>query len=1071
MWFTRISINNPVFAAMMMAAFLVIGLFSYERLKVDQFPDITFPVVVVQTAYPGASPESVESDVTRKIEEAVNTISGIDEISSHSYDALSVVIVQFDLSVNVMQAAQDVRDKVALIRPDLRDGVKEPRVLRYDPADMPIVTVAVSNAPGAALSTRDLTTAADQIVRKRLETVRGVGSVSIVGGVKRQVRIDVSPDRLQALSVGVDQVIRAVQNENQEIPAGPLTSAGIEQTVQVKGRFQTPDDFKRIIVARRGASNAGHAVTLDQVAQVVDGQEEPDSMALLNGNRALFLSVVKAQGENTVDVAHGIRAEVAALQKALPPGVKLDITDDSSLDIENSVNEVKGTLLEGALLTIAIVFLFLGSWRSTVITGLTLPIALIGTFAFMFAAGFTINVITLMALSLCVGLLIDDAIVVRENIVRHVQLGADHRTAALDGTKEIALAVLATTFSIVAVFLPVGFMSGIIGRFFHQFGVTVAAAVLISMFVSFTLDPMLSSIWPDPALHVRGTRHLARLLAFFERGVERLAQFYRRLLGWSLRHRITTLSIAVATFFGSLFLVPLVGTEFVPAADFSTTQIGLNTPVGTSLEATADKVRQVEAALASYPEVRYSYATINSGNAQGKNNALITVRLKERRERTRGVQELNQVFRTRLQRIAGIVVTEIGMPDGAGSTKAVQFSLQGDNLDELRRLSAEAQQRLRKIPGLVDLDASLKDDKPIVAIDVRRELASDLGVGVAEVGQALRPLLSGDAISTWRAPDDQDYDVSVRLPSAQRRNVDDLSKLMIATSRTDANGAPILVPLRQVAAITETTGPDVIGRRDLSREVEISANVMGRSPGEVAADVKKTLDEMRLPAGYRYRFGGSTKSMNESFIYAVQALVLAVIFIYMILASQFGSFLQPLAIMTSLPLTLVGVLLALLLFGSTLNMFSIIGFIMLMGLVTKNAILLVDFANQARRGTLLDATGKGHPMTRTDALLEAAHVRLRPILMTTLAMIFGMLPLALGLGEGGEQRGPLGQTVIGGVITSSLLTLVVVPVAYTVLDDFGAWVTRKWRRGAKGETHPAPPERSRDIPAEVDRVP
>lgn len=726
MWFTRISINNPVFAAMMMAAFLVIGLFSYERLKVDQFPDITFPVVVVQTAYPGASPESVESDVTRKIEEAVNTISGIDEISSHSYDALSVVIVQFDLSVNVMQAAQDVRDKVALIRPDLRDGVKEPRVLRYDPADMPIVTVAVSNAPGAALSTRDLTTTADQVVRKRLETVRGVGSVSIVGGVKRQVRIDVSPDRLQALSVGVDQVIRAVQNENQEIPAGPLTSAGVEQTVQVKGRFQTPDDFKRIIVARRGVSNAGHAVTLDQVAQVVDGQEEPDSMALLNGNRALFLSVVKAQGENTVDVAHGIRAEVEALQKALPPGVKLDITDDSSLDIENSVNEVKGTLLEGALLTIAIVFLFLGSWRSTVITGLTLPIALIGTFALMFAAGFTINVITLMALSLCVGLLIDDAIVVRENIVRHVQLGADHRTAALDGTKEIALAVLATTFSIVAVFLPVGFMSGIIGRFFHQFGVTVAAAVLISMFVSFTLDPMLSSIWPDPALHVRGTRHLARLLAFFERGVERLAQFYQRLLGWSLRHRVATLSVAAATFIGSLFLVPLIGTEFVPNADFSTTQIGLNTPVGTSLEATADKVRQVEAALASYPEVRYSYATINSGNAQGKNNALITVRLKERRERTRGVLELNQVFRTRLQSIAGIVVTEIGMPDGAGSSKAVQFSLQGDNLDELRRLSDDAQQRLRKIPGLVDLDASLKDDKPIVAIDIRRELASTL---------------------------------------------------------------------------------------------------------------------------------------------------------------------------------------------------------------------------------------------------------------------------------------------------------------------------------------------------------
>ncbi|MDE1011413.1 MAG: efflux RND transporter permease subunit, partial [Paraburkholderia fungorum] len=1042
MWFTRISIGNPVLATMMMMALLVIGLFSYQRLKVDQFPDIAFPVVVVQTAYPGASPESVESDVTRKIEEAVNTISGIDEITSRSYDAQSVVIVQFDLSVDAVQAAQDVRDKIALIRPDLRDGVKDPRVLRYDPSDMPIITVAISNAPGASLSTRDLTTVADQIVRKRLETVRGVGSVSLVGGVKRQVQIDVNPQKLQALSIGVDQVIRAVQNENQEIPAGPLTSSNIEQTVQVKGRFEKPDDFKRIIVARRGAqsaiptaTSATQPVTLDQVADVVDGQQEPDSMALLNGQRALFLSIIKAQGENTVDVAHGVRDAVALLQPQLPPGVKLDITDDSSINIEESVNEVKGTLLEGALLTVLIVFLFLGSWRSTVITGLTLPIALIGTFAVMYACGFTINVITLMALSLCVGLLIDDAIVVRENIVRHVQLGADHRTAALDGTKEIALAVLATTFSIVAVFLPVGFMGGIIGRFFHQFGITVAAAVLISMFVSFTLDPMLSSIWPDPDLHDADTgrkghrygRVIGRSLHLFDKQIDRLTTFYQRLLGWSLKHRAITLVVAAATFFGSLFLVPFVGTEFVPNADFSETQIGLNTPVGTSLEATSEKVKQVQAILATYPEVRFSYATVNSGNTQGKNTALITVRLKDRRERTRGMAELNGAFRARLASVAGVSITEIGMPDGAGSTKAIQLSLQGDNIDELRRLSDAAQARIAKIPGLVDLDSSLKADKPIVAINVKRELASDLGVGVADIGTALRPLLSGDAISTWRAPDDQDYDVSVRLPRAQREDVDDLARLMIATSRTDSNGAPVLVPLRQIADIVKTTGPDVLNRRDLQREVMLSANVNGRSPGEVASDVAKTLDAMHLPSGYHYRFEGSTKSMNESFVYAVEALALAVIFIYMILASQFASFAQPLAIMASLPLTLIGVLIALLLFGSTLNMFSIIGFVMLMGLVTKNAILLIDFANQARRGTLLDASGKGRMMERREALLEAARVRLRPILMTTLAMIFGMLPLAAALGEGGEQRGPLGQTVIGGVITSSILTLVVVP--------------------------------------------
>ncbi|MCD9120173.1 efflux RND transporter permease subunit [Cupriavidus sp. UGS-1] len=1048
MWFTRLSIRNPVMATMMMMAFIVIGLFSYQRLPVDQFPDITFPIVVVQTEYPGAPPESVESDVTRKVEEIVNTISGIDEIFSHSYQGTSVVVIKFDLSVDVAQAAQDVRDKIALIRPQFRDEVEEPRVLRYDPSDAPIFHLSVSNAPGSARSQRELTTIADQIVRKRLETVRGVGAISIVGGTKREIEIRIRPAQLEALGIGVDQVMTAIRNENQELPAGELRSSATETVVQIKGRVVDPAAFRQIIVARRG----NQPVTLEQVAEVRDGEQEQESLALLGGKRALFLSVVKAQGQNTVDTVDGLVRMTDEVRKLVPAGVQLTVINDSARGIRRSVDEVRSTLLEGAFLTVAIVFLFLGSWRSTVITGLTLPIALIGTFGVMYLFGFTLNVITLMALSLCVGLLIDDAIVVRENIVRHNLMGKNHRAAALDGTEEIGLAVLATTFSIVAVFLPVGFMGGIIGRFFHQFGITVVAAVMISMFVSFTLDPMLSSVWHDPDLHGTGNkrswygRSIGRLLDWFSARMDALGHGYGAMLGWALKHRLATALIAVATFFGSFALVPLIGTEFVPNADLGETQIGFTTPVGTALEVTEAKVRQVEAALREFPEVAYTYATINAGNTSGRNNALVSVRLVDRKQRERTTTQLNPLIRERMNRIAGITLTMVGMPDGAGGQKAIQVSLQGDDLGELKRLSKEASRRMRAIPGLVDLDSSMKDDRPTVEVRIRRELASDLGIGITQIGNALRPLLAGDAISSWRAPDDENYDVRVRLPKDARTGMADLSALMIASTQTNPDGSPRMVPLRQIAELVPTTGANQISRRDLNREVELTANTAGRSQGEVARDIQHALDGMTWPVGYKYRFGGSTKSMNESFGYAVSALALAVIFIYMILASQFASFFQPVAIMTSLPLTLIGVFAALLLFGSTLNMFSIIGFIMLMGLVTKNAILLVDFANQARRGE----HGKA-PLSREAALVEAARVRLRPILMTTLAMIFGMVPLAFSLGEGAEQRAPMGQTVIGGIITSSILTLVVVPVIYTYLDDFGGWLARRWRGKAAGD--------------------
>ena len=1049
MWFTKVSLKNPVFATMVMLAIVVLGLFSYQRLKVDQFPNIDFPVVVVTVDYPGASPEIVESEVTKKIEEGVNSIAGINALTSRSYEGTAVVIIEFQLHIDGRKAAEDVREKVATVRPLLRTEVKEPRVLRFDPASRAVWSLAVLPDEKSDRSAVELTTWAEQILKKRLENVRGVGAVNLVGATKREINIYLNPQALEAFGVTPDQVANAVRNENQDLPVGAIRSLAQERVVQIDARMERPEDFGKIIVARKN----GAPVRLDQVARVNDGAQEVESLALYNGQRTLLLSVQKSQGENTIEVVDGLNAAVVELKNQLPPGVRLETIGDSARPIRVAVNNVRQTLIEGAILTVLIVFLFLNSWRSTVITGLTLPIALIGTFLFMNMFGFTINMITLMALSLCVGLLIDDAIVVRENIVRHVQMGKGAYAAAMDGTQEIGLAVLATTLSIVAVFMPIGFMGGIIGKFFHEFGITIVAAVMISMFVSFTLDPMLSSVWHDPSIHAHGhktapvtfyDKTIGRVTGWFDRATDALAEGYQHILRWSLVHKLTTMVIALAVFVLSVVMVPLLGTEFVPKADFSETTLNFYTPVGSSLEATEAKAKQVEAILREMPEVRYTLSTINTGNAQGKMYASIYVRLVDRKDRSRSVDQMSDVLRERLKTVPGITVTHVGLLDAVGGQKQVEFSLQGPDLRELERLTKIVTEKIRGIPGLVDLDTSAKPDKPVIALDVKREVASDLGLSVAPMAASLRTLVAGTTVGNWRAPDDQTYDVNVRLAPEARTTPADLERLPFALAAAD--GTTRIVRLNQVASVTESTGANQINRRDLTREVAVNANVSQRSAGEVSNDIKKALETVTFPPGYRYQFGGSTKNMAESFGYAISALAMAIIFIYMILASQFKSFLQPLALMTSLPLTLIGVVLALLMFRSTLSMFSIIGVVMLMGLVTKNAILLVDFAIRAREEHVNDQGQTVPGLPRAEALLLAARVRLRPRLMTTLAMIFGMVPLAFALSEGSEQRAPMGQAVIGGVITSSLLTLVVVPVVYCYMDDLAQWALRKMGR-------------------------
>ena len=1023
MFLTRISVNAPVFATMIMAALMVIGSYSFMRLPIEQLPDVDFPVVAVVVSYPGAAPEAVESDIIEPIEESVNTISGIDYIQSTARAGEALVILFFEMDVDSATAMQEVRDRLGTIQAGFPENANDPLLFKFDPAEQPIVSLAVSSQ---TMSLRDLTALTEDVVEPRLSSIQGVGRASVVGGIPRQLNVLIDPDRLSAFGVGVGEVTAALGQDNQDLPAGSIEQGLAVQSIQVEGRIENAVDFLDIIVARRG----GQPVRLRDVATVVDGEAEPESIALLNGQAALAVDVVKTQGSNTVEVAEAIRHAVVELMAGeLPEDVSVEIVRDNAVAVEESYEGVQSMMIEGAALAVLIVFLFLNSWRSTVITGLTLPISVIGTMTVLYFLGFTLNIMTLLALSLAIGLLIDDAIVVRENIMRHLHMGKSHRQAALEGTNEIGLAVLATTLSIVAVFLPVAFMEGIIGKFFLQFGVTVSVAVLISLFVAFTLDPMMSSVWYDPAGEPNVKRGpVGRVVAQFGRFFDWLSKGYRGLLRWSLRHRITTLGVAFAAFVGSFFLVPFVGVEFAPAVDNSEFQVQVETPVGSSLDYTSTKVRQVDRVLREFPEVTGTYATIAGAGSDGQNSATVAVSMVSASERSRSPQEMTLPVREALMAIPGIDVT-IGAAGGLGGVSApVQINIYGDNLDVLGPLSARLVRALQTIDGLEDVASSLDAAQPVLGVRINREAASDLGVSLQQIGATLRPMLGGDDVSDWTSPDGRSFTVTVRLPEEMRHDTDVLRALPVAQS-----GGIGMVRLDQVADIVQSYGPSEILRRDLSRQVLVSANLSGLTLGDVMPEVQAAMDALDLPTGYRVSAGGDAEQLAETASAAGSALLLAVIFIYLVLASQFGSFLQPIAIMAALPLALVGVMLGLMVGGSTLNMFSMIGFIMLMGLVVKNAILLVDNANQHVRE---------EGMHLYDALLEAGSTRFRPIIMTTLAMIFGMLPLALNIHEGSGQNAPMAHAVIGGLISSTILTLVVVPVVLTYVDSFGRMASR-----------------------------
>jgi len=1039
MFLSDLSIRQPVLATVMMLSLAVLGIASYRQLNVDQFPDVEFPVVSVTTLFPGAPPETVEREVTKKIEEAINTVEGIKHVESTSQEGISSLVVFFHLEVSTQVASQDIRGKIAGIRGELPQQIEEPIVQRIDLAQMPIVSISV-DAPG--LSPQAATSLADKTIKRRLETVPGVGSVNLVGESEREIQVVVDRSRLEAYRLSLAQVVQALASENVDVPAGAADRGATEALVRLAARGRSAADIAAIPVKRGSAT-----VYVADLGPVIDGIEAPKNLALIDQRPALALDVLKQSGANTVEVADGVRAAVERLAGELPAGVRLQIVRDDSSFIRESIEDVQVTILIGGLLTVLIVFLFLNSWRSTVITGLTLPISVISAFIAMRAFGFTLNVLTLMGLSLAIGMLIDDAIVVRENIVRHLQRGQDHFRAAREGTAEIGLAVMATTFTIVAVFIPVAFMGGMVGRFFYEFGITVAAAVLVSLFVSFTLDPMLSSRWVDPDIEQdRHTTFLGRALQRFNRWFDDLHRRYERLLDWALRHRPAVLLVATAAFVGSFPILGLLGGDFMPDFNRGEYQVLFKTSPGTTLRETGRRARELVARLQTLPDVEYTYTTIGEAGSQFRpvNEGSIYVKLGGHGGGT--FSEVLKDARAVLRSVPGVTFALVEA--GQFGQKPIQISVRGSDIDELDRISRQLMAAMSRIPGIADLETSLEKSKPELRIALDRGRASDLDVPADAVATTLRAAVTGTVASTIEDEIGDSHDVRVRLRADQRRFAEDLLELQVPSGRDDSGGDKILVPLRELAGAAPASGPSTIRRKDLVREVRVSANPDDRSLGEITADIEAAARLIALRPGYDIVHGGDAEELKEMFVNMFEALALAVIFIYLILASQFGSFIHPLAIMLSLPLSLVGVALALLATGDTLNIMSMIGLIMLMGLVTKNAILLVDFTNQAR------ARG----VARHKALIEAGSTRLRPIVMTTLAMIFGMLPLAFAIGAGAEMRAPMARAVIGGLITSTLLTLVVVPVVYTYLDGLrpaaiGAWLRRRrQRRESRAET-------------------
>ncbi len=1019
MFLSDFSIKRPIVTLSIIIALMCLGLFALKKLRVNQYPDIEPPVLSINIAYPGASPESVEREIVSRIEKPLQGIAGVDHVYAEANEGGANIWIAFNFTKNMLEASDEARAVIAAVRFKMPQEMREPVLQRIDPSAQPVMILSLSST---SQSHAQISHFAEDSLFDQLRALDGVASVTVGGALKRELSVLLHAQKLHEYSVPVADVVDALRRENSTAPVGKLHGPLEDHSIRLSGRIKSPADYEQVVVTRHGDD----VVRLAQVASIADGFADVDNVTTRNGKTNVGIYITRARAASTVDVATQVRKLVAAVSATLPAGTTLEITSDGGREAQNQLGNVVHALILGAVLTILVVYVFLNSWRSTLVTSLSLPTSVIAAFIVVWMCGFTLNFMSLLGLSLAIGVLIDDAIVVRENIVRHMEAGADRISAARNGTREIGLAVAASTFAIIAVFIPVAFMPGEAGQWFKPFALTVAFSVLVSLFISFTLDPMLSAYWGDPTGYHQGAKsalglRLARLNGWFDQQSLR----YAKVVNWALGHRRAMGLIALASFGGAIALqIGFGGTSFLPVVDTGKLRIDVRSPATSSLAYSRLKVERATQLARMLPDTK---ATDSSANAAG---GTVFVHIGTRAERRRSAAEVAADLRKLLASVVGAeyFVTD----DLSTNSRTVQIEFSGPDSRTLMALTGAYMDKLRAVKGAVDVSLSEQDPDDELQIELDRGLANSMGVSLNDVAQTMRVAFAGVPVGDWIDPNGEARDVAVRLAAADRVSAEDIERLPIAV-----NGGRQMVPLEQIAHITMGKGPAQIRHTDGKRVVTVSANAQGRSAGEVTDDALALARSIDFPPGYGIYLGGASRSQQELFAAMATALAMGIGLMYLILVAQFGSFSAPLAIMLSLPLSLIGVVLALLVTRGSLNLMSLIGVIMLMGLVAKNAILLLDCAR--KREALGD--------TRAAALMHAGQMRLRPIVMTSLALIAGMLPVAIGTGEGSEFYRPLAVAIIGGTITSTLLTLLVVPTFYDSIEHAVAGLRARLTRG------------------------
>ncbi|HEY9109688.1 MAG TPA: efflux RND transporter permease subunit [Roseateles sp.] len=1019
MFLSNFSISRPVATVVLVIGLMLVGLLALSKLKVNQFPEVEPPVLVINIPYPGASPETVEREVVNRIEKALQSISGVDRSNSTSREGSATIVLVFDFSKNMIEAADEVRNSINSVRYKLPTEIREPIITRADPGAQPILQLSLSST---TLTHAQLSRLAEDKLAERFRGVTGVSTVTVNGSLKRELSILLRAEKLREFGVSVTEVLNAVRAQNTTAPVGKVRGALEDQSIRLLGRLESPAEFEQMIIKR----NAGQVIRLGQVAEVKDGFAEMTGYSLRNGRPNVGISITRSRDASTVSVANDSRKLLKEIEKELPQGTTLEITQDGGKDAENSLHNVTDALVFGAALTIFVVYAFLNSWRSTLITALSLPTSVLAAFIAVWLMGFSLNFMSLLGLSLAIGVLIDDAIVVRENIVRHMERGSDRVTAAREGTAEIGLAVAATTFAIVAVFVPVAFMGQGPGQWFKPFALTVVASVVVSLVISFTLDPMLSAYWGDPpGYHEQPKKGFGKLLERFNHWFDGVANGYGQVIAWALHHRRWMAAFAVLSFVGAIALQATVGgSSFLPAADAGFLAIEVRSPASSSLDYSKLKL-DAAAALAS--TMKETKATMAYPNAAG---GRIYVDIGKSTERQRSAADIAKELREKVSRLVGaeyVVLDDLNN----GAQKPVQIRFYGTDTRRLQQITQDFQKTMAGIKGAVDIGYSEQDPQNELQIELDRGLANQMGISVNDAAQALRVAFAGVEAGDWIDPTGEARDVAIRLHPADRVDAANIERLPIAVSGTNR-----MVPLDQIATVTMGKGPGQIQHGDGKRTITVSANAQGRSSGEITTEAKKLAEKIDFPPGFGIELAGAARDQQVVFTAMITALLSGVALMYFVLVIQFNSFTAPLGVMLSLPLSLIGVVLALILTHGTLNLMSLIGVIMLMGLVAKNAILLLDATRQEEKAGI----------DREEALMHAGRKRFRPILMTTLALIAGMMPVAIGVGEGGEFYRPMAVAIIGGTITSTLLTLLIVPTFYDSIELARDGALAKFRR-------------------------